>query len=141
MRQFILILIFFIISFGQSNSSENYFEKGKKLFNLNMYEDSKFNLYKSIILNPQDVNSYIYLAKIFNFEENEIEYEKYLNIALDLDPINEEIIMLQIELRIKKSDIQRSSELIEQLEHVCETTCNKLEYYKSKVQDLSLEKN
>ena len=113
----------------------------KDTMHLKVWALTSFSQYKSIILNPKDVNSYIYLAKIFNLEENEIEYEKYLNIALDLDPSNEEIIVLQIELKIKKSDIQRSSELIEQLEHVCETTCSKLEHYKSKVEDLSLEKS
>ena len=122
-------------------ASNNYFEDGKKFFNLKKYDKSKLSLYQSIIFNPQDVNAYIYLAKIFNYEENETEYEKYLTIALDLDPTNEEALVMQIDLRIKQSDINQSNELIEKLKLVCQKHCSKLENFKSRVSDLSLEKN
>ena len=67
--------------------------------------------------------------------------EKYLNIALDLDPANEEALLMQIDLRIKQSDINQSNELIEKLKIVCQKHCSKLENLKSRVSDLSLEKN
>ena len=122
-------------------ASNKHFEDGKKFFNSKKYDKSKLSLYQSIIFSPQDVNAYIYLAKIFNYEENEIEYEKYLNIALDLDPANEEALVMQIDLKIKQSDINQSNELIEQLKLVCQKHCSKLENFKSRVSDLSLEKN
>tara|TARA_B100000029_G_scaffold141175_1_gene136379 strand:- start:616 stop:1038 length:423 start_codon:yes stop_codon:yes gene_type:complete len=140
MKKFLFILFFSSIT-SISLASNNYFEDGKKFFDLKKYEKSKLSLYQSIVFNPQEVNAYIYLAKIFNFEENEIEYEKYLNIALDLDPANEEALVMQIDLRIKQSDINQSNELIEKLKIVCQKHCSKLENLKSKVNDLSLEKN
>ena len=137
----IVFILFFSLMIPTAFASSNYFEDGKKFFDLKKYEKSKLSLYQSIIFSPQDVNAYIYLAKIFHYEENEIEYEKYLNIALDLDPTNEEALVMQIDLRIKQSDINQSNELIEKLKLVCQKHCSKLENFKSRVSDLSLEKN
>ena len=137
----IVFVLFFSLIVSATFANNNHFEDGKKFFNLKKYDKSKLSLYQSIIFNPQDVNAYIYLAKIFNYEENEIEYEKYLNIALDLDPANEEALVMQIDLRIKQSDINQSNELIEKLKLVCQKHCSKLENFKSRVSDLSLEKN
>ena len=140
MKKIVFVLFFSLMAFT-TFASNNYFEDGKKFFNLKKYDKSKLSLYQSIIFNPQDVNAYIYLAKIFNYEENEMEHEKYLTIALDLDPSNEEALVMQIDLRIKQSDINQSNELIEKLELVCQKHCSKLENFKSRVSDLSLEKN
>jgi len=140
MKKIVFVLFFSLMAFT-TFASNNYFEDGKKFFNLKKYDKSKLSLYQSIIFNPQDVNAYIYLAKIFNYEENETEYEKYLTIALDLDPTNEEALVMQIDLRIKQSDINQSNELIEKLKLVCQKHCSKLENFKSRVSDLSLEKN
>jgi len=137
----IVFVLFFSLIVSATFANNNHFEDGKKFFNLKKYDKSKLSLYQSIIFNPQDVNAYIYLAKIFNYEENEIEYEKYLNIALDLDPSNEEALVMQIDLRIKQSNINQSNELIEKLELICQKYCSKLENFKSRVSDLSLEKN
>ena len=140
MKKILFILFFSLIAFT-SFASSNHFEDGKKFFDLKKYDKSKLSLYQSIIFNPEDVNAYIYLAKIFYYEENETEYEKYLDIALDLDPGNEEALVMQIDLKIQQSDINQSNELIEKLKIVCQKHCSKLENLKSKVSDLSLEKN
>jgi len=140
MKKILFILFFSLIAFT-SFASSNHFEDGKKFFDLKKYDKSKLSLYQSIIFNPEDVNAYIYLAKIFNYEENETEYEKYLDIALDLDPGNEEALVMQIDLKIQQSDINQSNELIEKLKIVCQKHCSKLENLKSRVSDLSLEKN
>jgi len=140
MKKILFILFFSLIAFT-SFASSNHFEDGKKFFDLKKYDKSKLSLYQSIIFNPEDVNAYIYLAKIFYYEENETEYEKYLDIALDLDPGNEEALVMQIDLKIQQSDINQSNELIEKLKIVCQKHCSKLENLKSRVSDLSLEKN
>ena len=136
-----MFVLFFSLMASSTFASNKHFEDGKKFFNSKKYDKSKLSLYQSIIFSPQDVNAYIYLAKIFHYEENEIEYEKYLNIALDLDPTNEEALVMQIDLRIKQSDINQSNELIEKLKLVCQKHCSKLANFKSRVSDLSLEKN
>ena len=140
MKKILFILFFSLIAFT-SFASSNHFEDGKKFFDLKKYDKSKLSLYQSIIFNPEDVNAYIYLAKIFYYEENETEYEKYLDIALDLDPGNEEALVMQIDLKIQQSDINQSNELIEKLKIVCQKHCSKLENLESRVSDLSLEKN
>ena len=140
MKKIVFVLLFSLIA-STTFASNNHFKEGKKFFNSKEYDKSKLSLYQSIIFNPQDVNAYIYLAKIFNYEENETEHEKYLNIALDLDPTNEEALVMQIDLRIKQSDINQSNELIEKLKLVCQKHCSKLANFKSRVSDLSLEKN
>ena len=140
MKKIVFVLLFSLIA-STTFASNNHFKEWKKFFNSKEYDKSKLSLYQSIIFNPHDVNAYIYLAKIFNYEENETEYEKYLNIALDLDPTNEEALVMQIDLRIKQSDINQSNELIEKLKLVCQKHCSKLANFKSRVSDLSLEKN
>ena len=56
----------------QANKS-SYFLEGKKLFEKNDFEKSKFLFEKDIVFNPKNEISYLYLAKIFNKNENEEE--------------------------------------------------------------------
>ena len=51
-------------------------------------EDSKFLFQRNIVFNPKDAKSYLYLAKIYNYEENENEEIKNLKTALLLAPDN-----------------------------------------------------
>ena len=71
----IVFILFFSLMGSAAFASSNYFEEGKKFFDLKKYEKSKLSLYQSIIFNPEAVDAYIYLAKIFHYEENEREYE------------------------------------------------------------------
>ena len=52
--------------FSQANSNENFFEKGLELYNNKKFDDAKFMFERSIVFNPKDSNSYLYLAKIYN---------------------------------------------------------------------------
>ena len=71
------ILLFMLLNFGSYSLAENnFFEKGKNKYDKQKYEESKFLLQRSIIFNPKDQNSYLYLAKIYNFEENKKEEKK-----------------------------------------------------------------
>ena len=87
------LAIFFLICFGinsLTNASENnFFEEGKKLFDKENYEESKFLFQRSIVYDPKHANSYLYLGKIFKIEKNAKEEEKNINTALLLDPRNE----------------------------------------------------
>ncbi len=62
--------------FNFSNSEEKFFEKGLKLFNDKKYEEALFMFERSIVFNPKDSNSYLYLAKIYNIEEDQEKEEK-----------------------------------------------------------------
>ena len=85
------IVLLMILNFGSSTLAENnFFEKGKNKYDEQKYEESKFLFQRNIVFNPKDQNSYLYLAKIYNFEENKKEEQKYIDTVLLLDPNNEE---------------------------------------------------
>ena len=104
-----LIIIFFIcLNFINSSYAENnFYEQGKKKFIEKKYEDSKFLFQRSIVFDPKDINSYLYLAKIFNIEENKKEEEKNINTTLLLDPENEEALYMLMEIELKKSNYSK----------------------------------
>ena len=73
----LIIVLFLILNFGSSSFAENnFFEEGKNKYNEQKYEESKFLFQRSIVFNPKDKDSYLYLAKIYNFEENKSEEQK-----------------------------------------------------------------
>ena len=125
-RKYNLLIIFlFSISFmGNTLSENNFFLEGKKNFDEKKYDNSKFLFQRNIVFNPKDENSYLYLAKIFNFEENESEKEKNINTVLLLNPINEEAIYILMEIELKKSNYLRVRELVESFTKICIKLCN-----------------
>ena len=63
----LILFIYLIVNiFSIANGSENFYEKGLKLYNDKKYNDAKFMFERSIVFNPKDSNSYLYLAKIYN---------------------------------------------------------------------------
>ena len=67
-----IIAIFFFVLTVLTSANENYFIKGKELYDKGKYEEAKFLFQRSIVFNPKYSESYLYLAKIYNKEENEI---------------------------------------------------------------------
>tara|TARA_Y100000389_G_C17368208_1_gene467518 strand:- start:678 stop:1115 length:438 start_codon:yes stop_codon:yes gene_type:complete len=122
-----LTLIFFILlNFINFALAENtFYMEGKKKFELKNYEESKFLFQRSIVFDPKDYNSYLYLAKIYSIEENKIEEEKNVNTALLLKPNNEEANYLLMEIEIKKSNYTKVRELAENFSNICKKLCNK----------------
>ena len=118
--------IFILINFSNlSFSFENFFIEGKKKYDEKKFEDSKFLLQRNIIYNPKDANSYLYLAKIFNIEENEKEELKNLNTTLLLESNNEEAMYMLINIKLKKSNYSEVKNLLEDFLVVCEKLCKK----------------
>ena len=125
---YILIKIFFLICFLSTNvlaDKSKSFDKGKKLFEKNNYEKSKFYFEKELVFDPLHEYSYLYLAKIFNKNENEDEEEKNLDSVLLLNPQNEEAVYMLTLLKIKQSNYNAAKDLIETFDLVCESFCNK----------------
>ena len=118
-----LILYFIFLSF--SFAKENYYEEAKKKFVKKELEASKFLFQKNIVFNPKDAKSYLYLAKIFNLEENEKEEEKNLDTTLLLDPSNEEAMYMLIKFKLKKSNYSKVQELKEKFAIICKSLCEK----------------
>jgi len=121
----IIIILFFSISFIVNAQSENnLFTEAKKNFNEKKYDDSKFLFQRNIVFNPKDENSYLYLAKIFDIEENEREKEININTVLLLNPKNEEAIFILMEIELKKSNYSKVLELVENFKKVCIKLCD-----------------
>ena len=109
-------------------ANESYFKEGEKNYNEKKYEDSKFLFQRNIVFNPRDSKSYLYLAKIYNFEKNEKEEEKNLNTTLLLDPNNEEATFMLMEIGIKKSNYSKVKELSQTFLKICKDLCEKNKY-------------
>ena len=120
----ILIFYFCIISDGLA-SKANYFEEGKKFFEKNQIKKSKILFEKDIVFNPKSEKSYLYLAKIYNKDENLEQEEMNLNNVLILNPQNDEAIYMLTLIKIKLSDYDGAKKLIKQFNLVCAAFCSK----------------
>ena len=120
------LLIFIIIS-TQAISKEDFFNEAKSLFDNGKIEESKFLFQRNIVFNPKHSKSYLYLAKIYETEENEKEEVKNINTTLLLEPDNEEAMYMLIDIKLKKSDFEKVKELRTQFEVICKSLCSKIE--------------
>ena len=120
---FTFIFYLIISMLNISLSDENFFQEGSKFYNKKKYEDARFMFEKSIVFNPKDSNSYLYLAKIYNIEEDQEKEEKNLETTLLIDPINEEAILMSMKIALKKSNYKKVKKLSKTFSKVCETLC------------------
>ena len=134
------LLVFLIISlslFGTKvSSSENFFNNAKNLYDQGKMEESKFLFQRNIVFNPKDSQSYLYLAKIYQTEENEKEMEKNLNTTLLLKPDSEEAMYMLIDMRLEKSDFDQVKELKDKFVKICNTLCSKIDSIEDRLKDM-----
>ena len=121
----LLIILAFLSYTNYATSKENFFEEGKIKYNEQKLDDAKFLFQRSIVFNPKDIKSYIYLAKIYNYEKNEKEEEKNILTALLLDPINEEVLLMYMKIELKKSNYQKVKDSLNTFIKVCKSLCEK----------------
>ena len=122
--KFIIIFSIVINLFGYANSSENFFKKGLEFYKNKKYDDAKFMFERSIVFNPKDSNSYLYLAKIYNHKEDQISEEKNLDATLLIEPNNEEAILMLMEIGLEKSNYSKVKDLSKTFIQVCKKLCN-----------------
>ena len=115
-----LLINFFNIAIG----NENFFDKGLELYNNKNYKEARFMFERSIVFNPKDSNSYLYLAKIYNHEENQKKEEKNLETSLLIEPNNEEAILMLMKLALVKSNYSKVKDLSNTFKKVCKNLCN-----------------
>jgi len=125
------LFIYLIFSSNVLAAKLNYFEEGKIFFEQKNFEKSKILFEKSIVFNPKDEKSYLYLAKIFKTHDNDQQQEMNLNSVLLLNPKNDEAIYMLILLKIKQSDYNEAKKLIGEFGLVCKYFCSK----KNEIQD------
>ena len=133
-----LLIIFILINF-KTFAKENFFQEAKVLFDKGKIEESKFLFQRNIVFNPKDSKSYLYLAKIFENEENEVEEEKNINTTLLLDPENEEAMYMLIDIKLEKSDISKVKELRKKFELVCSSLCSKIDSIDKRLKNIDIE--
>ena len=134
-NKFILIIFISINYCIAASAADNLFEKAKKKFEKKDYEESKFLFQRNIVFNPKNAESYLYLAKIFNTEENQEEEEKNLDTTLLLEPNNEEAIYLLINIQLDRSNFEKANTLMDRFTNVCDKMCNKKKEISKSLQD------
>ena len=133
--------IFFIINillslFNQVIANDNFFEEAKKKYNEKKIEDSKYLFQRNIVFNPKNAESYLYLAKIYKSEENQIKELKNLNTALLLEPRNEEAMQMLIEVELEKSNYSKVKKLIKNFKEICVELCENYEQFDRKLKNI-----
>ena len=124
-KLFVSILLLCIFISTEVYAKENFFDEAKNKYDEKELEDSKFLFQRNIVFNPKHAKSYLYLAKIYNSEENEREETKYLKTTLLLEPDNEEALYMLIDIELKKSNFSEVKKLTKNFEIICSTLCNK----------------
>ena len=121
----IITLVFFlVVSSNLASSKENFFDKALKMFQDKKYDDARFLLERNIVFNPKDAKSYLYLAKIYNHEEDQRKEEYNLDTALLIEPNNEEAILMLMKIALKKSNYSKVKDLSKTFVKVCKKLCD-----------------
>ena len=127
MNKILKLVISIFLVFQTTNialSKENFFNKALKMFKSEKYEEARFLLERNIVYNPKDADSYLYLAKIYNHEENQRKEEYNLETTLLIEPDNEEALLMMMKIALKKSNYSKVKELSNTFVKVCEKLCD-----------------
>ena len=139
--KFTLLIYLTINIFSYSFGNENFFNKGLELYNDKKYEDARFMFERSIVFNPKDANSYLYLAKIYNHKEDQRKEEYNLETALLIEPNNEEAILMLMNIALEKSNYEKVKKLSEKFVKVCKNLCNENKKIQESLKNIEPENN
>ena len=120
----VTLILFLVFSANLASSKENFFDEALKMYQNKKYEDARFMFERNIVFNPKDARSYLYLAKIYNHEEDERKEEYNLDTALLIEPNNEEAILMLMKIALKKSNYSKVKDLSEIFVKVCKKLCD-----------------
>ena len=113
-----------IVTVDNFLGKEDFFNEAKILFDNGKIEESKFLFQRNIVFNPKHSKSYLYLAKIYNYEEDQRKEKYNLETALLIDPQNEEAILMLMKIALEKSNYDKVKELSETFVQVCKSLCD-----------------
>ena len=125
--KFFIIIIFCLYSVSSHSVENNFFIKGKTLFDQKKITESKVEFERSVVSDPKHVNSYIFLSKIFSKTKKQDEEKKNLTTALLLNSKNEEALYLMSLLNIKEGDYKSLEKNYAILKLNCSNFCDKLD--------------
>ena len=133
----IFIIILFFSFNTQTFSKENFFKKALKLYEKEKYEDARFLFERNIVFNPKDADSYLYLAKIYNHEENQRKEEFNLETTLLIEPDNEEAILMMMKIAIEKSNYDKVKNFSDTFSKVCKNLCDENKEIKESLKNIN----
>ena len=138
----IIFIVFIAVLFQTSTfSKESFFNEALKLYENKKYEDARFLFERNIVFNPKDANSYLYLAKIYNFEEDQRKEEYNLETALLIEPNNEEALLMLMKIALKKSNYKKVNDLSETFTKVCSKLCDENKKIQESLKNIEPENN
>ena len=135
-----LTIFFLLTSIGFSTKSD-YFSQGKILFEKKKFEESKFLFEKDIVFNPKSEKSYLYLAKIYNKEEDQRKEVHNLETTLLIEPNNEEALLMLMKIAIEKSNYEKVKDLSDKFVKVCKNLCEENKDIQESLKNIEPEKN
>jgi len=104
---------------------DNFFNEALNLYENGKYDEAQFLFERNIVFNPKDASSYLYLAKIYNHEEDERKEEYNLETAMLIEPNNEEVLFMSMKVALKKSNYSKVKNLSQTFIKVCNKLCDK----------------
>ena len=121
----LILLFYFLLNiFSYSYAEENFFDKGLQLYEAKKYEDALFMFERGIVYNPKDSDSYLYLAKIYNHQEDQDKEEKNLDATLLIEPDNEEALLMSMKIALERSNYSKVKDLSKTFSKVCKKLCS-----------------
>ena len=127
MNKFFKLLCFVYVIITSSTlvySSENFFDEAIIMYQNEKYEEAQFMFERNIVYNPKDAKTYLYLAKIYNHEDNQRQEENNLETVLLIEPNNEEALLMLMKIALKKSNYSKVKDLSQTFIKVCNKLCN-----------------
>ena len=120
----LILLFYFLLNiFSSSYAEENFFNKGLQLYKDKKYDDALFMFERGIVYNPKDSHSYLYLAKIYNHQEDQDKEEKNLDATLLIEPDNEEALLMSMKIALERSNYSKVKDLSKTFSKVCKKLC------------------
>ena len=113
-----------LFTVNSSFSLENFFDEALLMYKDKKYDEARFMLERNIVFNPKDAKSYLYLAKIYNHEENQRKEEYNLETTLLIEPDNEEALLMLMKISIEKSNYEKVKNLSDKFVKVCKKLCD-----------------
>ena len=137
----ISLLFVLVFSANLASSKENFFDEALKMYQDKKYDDARFLLERNIVFNPKDAKSYLYLAKIYNHEENQRKEEYNLETTLLIEPDNEEAILMLMKIALEKSNYEKVKDLSEKFVKVCKNLCEENKDIQESLKNIEPENN
>jgi tetratricopeptide (TPR) repeat protein len=132
-----ILSIYILITFTSiSQGKESFFEQALKMYKEKKYDDAKFLFERNIVFNPKNVDSYLYLAKIYNKKEEQKKEQQNLDTVLLIEPSNEEAILMSMKIALEKSNYSKVKKLSETFIKVCKNLCDENDTIKESLKNI-----